>query len=101
MNHSTKSKTVTSDRLRELLAENLPRSSRGVAFGPETSLRQLGITSLGLILVFTRFCQEFNIPMETLETNPVSLHTIGDLLAAGERILEQQNGLPGNGSAHG
>jgi len=47
MNHSAKPKTSTSDRLRELLAENLPRSSKGVAFGPETSLRQLGISSLG------------------------------------------------------
>jgi acyl carrier protein len=92
---------TTTERLRELLAENLPRSARGGDLQPTTTLRELGVNSLGLVLVMTRFCEEFEIRMETLDGNLGELRTIGDLLAAGERIIEKRNATGGGASAHG
>jgi acyl carrier protein len=93
---------TTAERLRELLAENLPRKARGPDLQPTTTLRELGVNSLGLVLVMTRFCEEFGIRMETLDGNLGELRTIGDLLAAGERIIEQRNATGGRGvRSHG
>ena len=91
---------TTVDRLRELLAENLPRSAQGPDLQPTTPLRELGINSLGLVLVMTRFCEEFQIRMETLDGNLGEFRTVGDLLAAGERIIERRNAT-GDGEARG
>jgi acyl carrier protein len=87
------------DRLLELLLENLPRSVRHRQddLRPATALRELGVDSLGLILVITRFCEEFDIRMETLEGNIGDLRTVGDLLIAGERIIELRNESVSNG----
>ena len=89
---------TTASRLRELLAENLPRSARGPDLQPSTTLRELGVNSLGLVLVLTRFCEEFDIRMETLDGSLGELRTIGDLLAAGERIIERRNATSGAGA---
>jgi acyl carrier protein len=89
---------TTAERLRELLAENLPRPARRTELQPAVTLRGLGLNSLGLILVVTRFCEEFEIRMESLDTNVGELRTVGDLIAAGERILARREGAPGCGA---
>jgi acyl carrier protein len=88
----------TADRLRELLSENLPRSALRSDLQPGTVLRELGVDSLGLILIVTRFCEEFDVRIETLDANLGELRTIGDLIAAGERVVERRNRTDGNGS---
>lgn len=94
---------TTAERLRELLAENLPpRLARRTELQAAVTLRELGLNSLGLILVMTRFCEEFDIRMESLDTNVGELRTVGDLIAAGERILARREDAPGSGAdAHG
>lgn len=77
----------TPERLKKLLTENLPRAARRAEILPQTTLRELGLDSLGLILVVTRFCEEFNVDMAAaLEENLGELRTVDDLLSAGERI---------------
>jgi acyl carrier protein len=93
--------STTSERLRELLAENLPRSARRADWQPATTLRELGVNSLGLVLLMTRFCEEFEIRMETVDGNLGELRTVGDLLAAGERIVERQSATTGSGASAG
>lgn len=93
---------TTADRLRELLRENLPRSASRRDLQPATSLRELGVDSLALILIVTRFCEEFDVRMETLDTSLGKLRTIGDLIAAGEQIVERRGKADDKGSsAHG
>jgi hypothetical protein len=45
----------------------------------------------------TRFCEEFDVHMESLDTNVGELRTVGDLISAGERILARREGAPGSG----
>lgn len=77
----------TPERLKKMLMENLPRTAHRAEILPETTLRELGLDSLGLILVVTRFCEEFNVNMAVLEENIGELRTVDDLLNAGERIV--------------
>ncbi len=87
-----KRSTNKTERLREILLENLPRSTRRSDVQMETTLRELGVDSLGLILVITCFCEEFDIKVEALAGNLSEIRTVGDLLAAGEQYLAQRNG---------
>jgi len=89
---------TTADRLRELFTENLPRSAARRALQPTTPLREVGIDSLALILIVTRFCEEFDVRMDTLDTNLGKLRTIGDLIAAGEQIVERRGKANDKGS---
>jgi len=102
MNLFTKRKIGATSRMWELLSENLPRPIRKSALQPATTLRELGINSMGLILVIARFCEEFDIPPESLQGNLGDFRTVDDLLSAGERILESRDAQASNpGANHG
>ena len=77
-------------RLMKILAAGLPRSARSLALSPERNLRDLGLNSLGLILVVTKFCEECGVGLDVLDVEVGPLRTVGDLLAEGRRILEAQ-----------
>lgn len=75
------------EALRKLLRAGIPRSKRKMALDDSMTLQALGLDSLAILLVVTSFCDEYGIPVESLEGNAADLHTVADLLDVGEKIL--------------
>jgi hypothetical protein len=77
-------------RLMKIILGGLPRSARRASITPELRLHELGLNSLGLILVVTKFCEEYEVDLDAFDGDFGALRTVGDLLSAGKRILESQ-----------
>lgn len=78
------------ENLRKLLRAGIPRSKRKVALDDSTTLHELGLDSLAVLLVVTSFCDEYGIPVESLDGNATDLKTVDDLLTLGEKILRER-----------
>lgn len=70
---------TTDDELLRLLAEVIPARKRKQLV-PGSSLRSLGLDSLGLMLVVSHFLEQHPVPVAEFERGLAKVVTVGDLL---------------------
>ena len=75
------------EELLDLLSEALPKSRRS-RLNPEAGLREVGLDSLGLMLVVSRFLERYPFSASAFEARLAEVRTVGDLLALGRAAVE-------------
>lgn len=73
-----------------LINEALPAAERCAVVVDGDELVSVGITSLVLLQVFSRFIEEFHIDPSLLMSELGELRTVGQLLSLGERLAGTQ-----------
>ena len=69
-----------------LINEALPAQERHAPFGDGDELVSVGITSLVLLQVFSRFIEEFQVDPSLLMSELGEVRNVGQLLSLGERL---------------
>jgi hypothetical protein len=75
------------EALLQLLRQNLPPGSRKRDLRADTSLSDLGLDSLGILLVISEFCAHWSVDPNTVDPSVELPRTVGELVQAGLAIL--------------
>jgi acyl carrier protein len=78
------------DELMSMLKNSIPRAKTTVKITDETELRELGIDSLGLVMLVVGFCERFGFDPTTLGNNADAIRKVKDLLDVGAQMLSAQ-----------
>jgi acyl carrier protein len=84
------SKTPATNNRAELIAllkEAVPRARSSRALTDATELRELGVDSLGLVMLVVQFCERYGFDPSTLGSDVEAIRTVGQVLELGERML--------------
>lgn len=85
--------TPSDDELLGLLTEALPKS-RHARLRADAGLREIGLDSLGLMLVVSRFLERYPSSASTFEARLAEVRTLGDLLALGRAAIDNARKSP-------
>ena len=82
------------ERIRKLIGQAIPGGYKKVRISEESTLHELGLSSLAVVTLVFKFEEEFNVDVLSLQQDLdlVQLRTVKDVLALGRQLVEKAHG---------